>query len=307
MTTIAKALNAAMADALAADPKVLVMGEDVGTLGGVFRITDGLKERFGGLRVIDTPLAESGIVGTAIGMAMRGYRPVAELQFDGFTAPAFDQIVSQLARYRARVGGRWSLPVTIRVPYGGGVGSPEHHSESPEGFYASVPGLKVVTCATPDDAYWMLRQSIDCDDPVIFFEPKRRYYVKGEISPAASTGLHQARVVRPGTDATLLCYGPMVKTCLQAAEAAREEGWDVEVVDVEVLEHGAPSAAPAETASEGVATDDVASEDEPADDEPFDEQAVTDTRRRSGGRAGSASAARARGANTAEAGLGAAA
>ena len=128
MTTIAKALNAAMADALAADPKVLVMGEDVGTLGGVFRITDGLKERFGGLRVIDTPLAESGIVGTAIGMAMRGYRPVAELQFDGFTAPAFDQIVSQLARYRARVGGRWSLPVTIRVPYGGGVGSPEHLS-----------------------------------------------------------------------------------------------------------------------------------------------------------------------------------
>ena len=195
MTTIAKALNAAMANALAADPKVLVMGEDVGTLGGVFRITDGLKERFGGLRVIDTPLAESGIVGTAIGMAMRGYRPVAELQFDGFTAPAFDQIVSQLARYRARVGGRWSLPVTIRVPYGGGVGSPEHHSESPEGFYASVPGLKVVTCATPDDAYWMLRQSIDCDDPVIFFEPKRRYYVKGEISSAASTGLHQARVV----------------------------------------------------------------------------------------------------------------
>lgn len=232
MTTIAKALNAAMADALAADPKVLVMGEDVGTLGGVFRITDGLKERFGGLRVIDTPLAESGIVGTAIGMAMRGYRPVAELQFDGFTAPAFDQIVSQLARYRARVGGRWSLPVTIRVPYGGGVGSPEHHSESPEGFYASVPGLKVVTCATPDDAYWMLRQSIDCDDPVIFFEPKRRYYVKGEISPAASTGLHQARVVRPGTDATLLCYGPMVDTCLAAAEAGEQEGMSLEVVDL---------------------------------------------------------------------------
>ncbi|MEA5658523.1 MAG: transketolase C-terminal domain-containing protein, partial [Cutibacterium granulosum] len=183
-------------------------------------------------RVIDTPLAESGIVGTAIGMAMRGYRPVAELQFDGFTAPAFDQIVSQLARYRARVGGRWSLPVTIRVPYGGGVGSPEHHSESPEGFYASVPGLKVVTCATPDDAYWMLRQSIDCDDPVIFFEPKRRYYVKGEISPAASMGLHQARVVRPGTDATLLCYGPMVDTCLAAAEAGEQEGMGLEVVDL---------------------------------------------------------------------------
>ncbi|ERF67658.1 alpha-ketoacid dehydrogenase subunit beta [Cutibacterium granulosum] len=232
MTMIAKALNAAMADALAVDPKVLVMGEDVGTLGGVFRITDGLKERFGGLRVIDTPLAESGIVGTAIGMAMRGYRPVAELQFDGFTAPAFDQIVSQLARYRARVGGRWPLPVTIRVPYGGGVGSPEHHSESPEGFYASVPGLKVVTCATPDDAYWMLRQSIDCDDPVIFFEPKRRYYVKGEISSAASTGLHQARVVRPGTDATLLCYGPMVDTCLAAAEAGEQEGMSLEVVDL---------------------------------------------------------------------------
>ena len=117
-------------------------------------------------------------------------------------------------------------------PYGGGVGSPEHHSESPEGFYASVPGLKVVTCATPDDAYWMLRQSIDCDDPVVFFEPKRRYYVKGEISSAASTGLHQARVVRPGTDATLLCYGPMVDTCLAAAEAGEQEGMSLEVVDL---------------------------------------------------------------------------
>ncbi|MDG0895304.1 transketolase C-terminal domain-containing protein, partial [Bacillus paranthracis] len=231
-TTLAKALNAGLSDALAADDRVVLMGEDVGTLGGVFRITDGLKAQFGGRRVIDTPLAESGIVGTAIGMAMRGYRPCVEIQFDGFSAPAFDQIVSQLARYRARVGGRWSLPVTIRIPFGGGVGSPEHHSESPEGFYANTPGLKVVTCSNPDDAYWMLRQSIDCDDPVVFFEPKRRYYVKGEISSAASTGLHQARVVRPGTDATLLCYGPMVDTCLAAAEAGEQEGMSLEVVDL---------------------------------------------------------------------------
>ncbi|GAE67769.1 pyruvate dehydrogenase E1 component beta subunit [Cutibacterium acnes JCM 18909] len=200
------------------------MGEDVGTLGGVFRITDGLKAQFGGRRVIDTPLAESGIVGTAIGMAMRGYRPCVEIQFDGFSAPAFDQIVSQLARYRARVGGRWSLPVTIRIPFGGGVGSPEHHSESPEGFYANTPGLKVVTCSNPDDAYWMLRQSIDSPDPVIFFEPKRRYYTRGHVAQTPTLGLHQTRIARSGEEATLICYGPMVDTCVEAAKERLRRG-----------------------------------------------------------------------------------
>lgn len=234
-TTLAKALNAGLADALAADDHVVIMGEDVGTLGGVFRITDDLKTQFGGRRVIDSPLAESGIVGTAIGMAMRGYRPCVELQFDGFNAPAFDQIVSQLARYRARVGGRWSLPVTIRIPFGGGVGSPEHHSESPEGFYANTPGLKVVSCSNPDDAYWMLRQSIESPDPVIFFEPKRRYYTRGEVSEAPELGLHEARIVRTGADATLLCFGPLVETCLDATEEAAQEGRQLEVVDLRSL------------------------------------------------------------------------
>ena len=234
-TTLAKALNAGLSDALAADDRVVLMGEDVGTLGGVFRITDGLKAQFGGRRVIDTPLAESGIVGTAIGMAMRGYRPFVEIQFDGFSAPAFDQIVSQLARYRARVGGRWSLSVTIRIPFGGGVGSPEHHSESPEGFYANTPGLKVVTCSNPDDAYWMLRQSIDSPDPVIFFEPKRRYYTRGHVAQTPTLGLHQARIARSGEEATLICYGPMVDTCVEAAKEASQEGRKLEVIDLRSL------------------------------------------------------------------------
>ena len=234
-TTLAKALNAGLSDALAADDRVVLMGEDVGTLGGVFRITDGLKAQFGGRRVIDTPLAESGIVGTAIGMAMRGYLPCVEIQFDGFSAPAFDQIVSQLARYRARVGGRWSLPVTIRIPFGGGVGSPEHHSESPEGFYANTPGLKVVTCSNPDDAYWMLRQSIDSPDPVIFFEPKRRYYTRGHVAQTPTLGLHQARIARSGEEATLICYGPMVDTCVEAAKEASQEGRKLEVIDLRSL------------------------------------------------------------------------
>ncbi len=233
--TLAKGLNAGLHDALATDPKVLLMGEDIGTLGGVFRITDGLRAEYGADRVVDTPLAESGIVGTAIGLAMRGYRPCVEIQFDGFHAPAFDQIVSQLARYRARVCGAWSLPVTIRIPFGGGIGSPEHHSESPEAFYTGVPGLRVVSCASPDDAYWMVRQAIASPDPVILFEPKRRYYARGPVSPVANLGLDRARVIRPGTDITLLAYGPMVQTCVEAADAAAEEGTSLEVVDLRSL------------------------------------------------------------------------
>jgi 2-oxoisovalerate dehydrogenase E1 component beta subunit len=231
--TIAKAINESLRTSLEADPKVLVMGEDVGKLGGVFRITDGLQKDFGEERVIDTPLAESGIIGTAIGLALRGYRPVAEIQFDGFVFPAYDQIVTQLAKMHARALGKVKLPVVIRIPYGGGIGAVEHHSESPEALFAHVAGLKVVSPATPSDAYWMMQQAIECDDPVIFFEPKRRYWDKGEVdTTAVPAPLHRARVVREGNDLTLAAYGPMVKTCLEAAAAAEEEGRSLEVVDL---------------------------------------------------------------------------
>ncbi|MEU6974706.1 MULTISPECIES: alpha-ketoacid dehydrogenase subunit beta [unclassified Streptomyces] len=230
---LAKALNESLRKALETDPKVLVMGLDVGKLGGVFRITDGLQKDFGEDRVIDTPLAESGIVGTAIGLALRGYRPVVEIQFDGFVFPAYDQIVSQLAKMRARSLGTVKMPIVIRIPYGGGIGAVEHHSESPESLFAHVAGLKVVTPANPSDAYWMLQQAIQSDDPVVFFEPKRRYWDKGEVDVEAIPGeLHKARVAREGTDLTLLAYGPMVKTCLEAAAAAAEEGKSIEVVDL---------------------------------------------------------------------------
>src|SRR5918992_1545800 len=202
--TLGKALNLGLRRAMEDDPKVVLMGEDIGKLGGVFRITDGLQKDFGEDRVIDTPLAESGIVGTAIGLAMRGYRPVVEIQFDGFVFPAYDQIVTQLAKMHARALGKVKLPVVIRIPYAGGIGAVEHHSESPEALFAHVAGLKIVTPANASDAYWMLRQAIECDDPVIFFEPKSRYWDKGEVNRAAIPGpLHAARVVRPGTDLTL--------------------------------------------------------------------------------------------------------
>ncbi|MCE7079773.1 alpha-ketoacid dehydrogenase subunit beta [Streptomyces sp. ST2-7A] len=230
---MAKALNTSLRHAMETDPKVLIMGEDVGRLGGVFRITDGLQKDFGEERVIDTPLAESGIIGTAIGLALRGYRPVCEIQFDGFVFPAYDQIVTQLAKMHARALGTVKLPVVIRIPYAGGIGAVEHHSESPEALFAHVAGLKVVTPSTPQDAYWMLRQSIECDDPVIFFEPKSRYWDKGEVTTAGVPGpLHRARVLREGTDLTLAVYGPTVRTALRAAEAMAEEGRSVEVVDL---------------------------------------------------------------------------
>ena len=231
--TIAKALNESLRHALEADPKVLLMGEDVGKLGGVFRVTDGLQKDFGEERVIDTPLAESGIVGTAIGLALRGYRPVVEIQFDGFVFPAYDQIVTQLAKMHARALGKIKLPVVVRIPYGGGIGAVEHHSESPEALFAHVAGLKVVSPATPSDAYWMIQQAIECDDPVIFFEPKRRYWDKGEVdTTAVPAPLHRAHVVREGRDLTLAAYGPMVKVCLEAAKAAEEEGRSLEVLDL---------------------------------------------------------------------------
>ncbi|NUT54048.1 MAG: alpha-ketoacid dehydrogenase subunit beta [Saccharothrix sp.] len=233
--SLAGALNRALADALADDPTVLVFGEDVGALGGVFRVTDGLAARFGEQRVFDTPLAESGIVGTAIGMAMNGLRPVVEMQFDAFAYPAFEQITSHLAKLRNRTRGRVSLPVVIRVPYGGGIGGVEHHCDSSEAYYTHTPGLRVVTPGTPDDAYRLLRDSIDSPDPVIFLEPKRRYWAKGALDSAHRIGMDRALVRRAGRDVTLIAYGPMVATALETAEAAREEGWDVEVVDLRSL------------------------------------------------------------------------
>ena len=234
--TVNKALNMGLRKALEDDPKVMIMGEDVGKLGGVFRITDGLQKDFGEDRVIDTPLAESGILGTAVGLAMRGFRPVVEIQFDGFVFPAYDQIVAQLAKMHFRSQGRLRLPVVVRIPFGGGIGAVEHHSESPEAYFAHTPGLRVVACSNPVDAYFMIQQAIRSDDPVIFFEPKRRYWEKSELDVSATPeSLFQAKVVRPGTDLTLLAYGPMVKTCLETATAAAEEGHDLEVVDLRSL------------------------------------------------------------------------
>jgi pyruvate dehydrogenase E1 component beta subunit len=215
------------------DPKVVLMGEDIGKLGGVFRVTEGLQKDFGEDRVIDTPLAEAGIVGTAIGLALRGYRPVVEIQFDGFIYPAFDHIISQVAKMRARSLGKVKLPMVIRIPVGGGIGAVEHHSESNEAYFAHTAGLKVVCCSNPEDAYWMIQQAIESDDPVLFYEPKRRYWDKGEVdTDAAPRDLLRANVVREGTDLTLVAYGPMVKTCLQAAEAAESEGKSLEVIDL---------------------------------------------------------------------------
>lgn len=230
---LGKALNAGLRRALENDPKVVLMGEDIGKLGGVFRITDGLQKDFGPNRVIDTPLAESGIIGTAVGLAMRGYRPVCEIQFDGFIYPGFDQIVSQVAKLHYRTSGNVKMPITIRVPYGGGIGAIEHHSESPEGYFAATAGLRVVTCSTAADAHTMIQQAIASDDPVLFFEPKRRYWEKGQIDPVAEASpLHKARVVVPGTDATVVAYGPLVTTALQATKVAAGEGRSIEVIDL---------------------------------------------------------------------------
>jgi 2-oxoisovalerate dehydrogenase E1 component beta subunit len=199
-------------------------------------VTEGLQKDFGEARVMDTPLAEAGIVGTAIGMALRGYRPVVEIQFDGFVYPAFDHIVSQVAKMRARSLGAVKLPMVIRIPVGGGIGAVEHHSESNEAYFAHTAGLRVVCVSNADDAYWGIQQAIESDDPIIFYEPKRRYWDKGEVDEsAARRGLFEAAVLREGTDCTLVGYGPMVKTCLQAAQAASEEGKELEVVDLRSL------------------------------------------------------------------------
>ncbi|WP_407651630.1 alpha-ketoacid dehydrogenase subunit beta [Actinoplanes sandaracinus] len=237
--TLGKALNHGLRRAMENDPKVVIMGEDVGKLGGVFRITDALQKDFGENRVIDTPLAEAGIVGTAVGLAIRGFRPVCEIQFDGFVFPAYNQIVAQVAKMHYRSKGKVRLPIVIRIPYGGGIGAVEHHSESPEAYFAHTPGLKVVTCSNPADAFSMIQQAIASDDPVVFFEPKRRYWEKGEVDLSAPLSgafpLHAARVARPGSDATLLAYGPMVRVALDAATAAAEDGRELEVIDLRTL------------------------------------------------------------------------
>jgi len=235
--TMARALNAALRDAMEADDRVVLLGEDVGTLGGVFRITDGLQKDFGERRVMDTPLAESGIIGVSIGLAIRGYRPVPEMQFDGFSYPALDQVISHLAKLRNRSRGQRPLPVVVRIPYGGGIGAVEHHSESPETLYAHTAGLKVVTPATPADAYALLRESIQLDDPVIFLEPKRRYWTRQELDlPVSTAPIGSAMVLRPGDDCTVVAYGPMVKVAIDAATAAEEEGiGSLEVIDLRSL------------------------------------------------------------------------
>lgn len=237
--TMGKALNRGLHRALADDDHVILMGEDIGKLGGVYRITDGLQAEFGERRVMDTPLAESGILGTAIGMCYRGYRPVIEIQFDGFVYPAFDQIVSQVAKMHARTRGLVKLPITIRIPVGGGIGAAEHHSESPEAYFAHTAGLRVVSVSNPQDAFTMLRQSIASDDPVVFFEPKRRYHQKGEVDEtvdlAAATPLGQARVLREGADVTLVTFGGLVQVALDAAAAAEDEGVAIEVIDLRSL------------------------------------------------------------------------
>ncbi|GAA1288940.1 MULTISPECIES: alpha-ketoacid dehydrogenase subunit beta [Brachybacterium] len=234
---IAKAITAGLRDAMHADDKVLLMGEDIGVLGGVFRVTDGLHAAFGGQRVVDTPLAEAGIVGTSVGLAVRGYRPVVEIQFDGFVFPAFNQITTQVAKMHNRTAGAVHMPIVIRIPHGGGIGAIEHHSESPEALFAHTAGLRILAPSNAQDAYWMTRQAIECEDPVILFEPKKRYWVKGDVDPDHRPEISpwQAQVVRPGTDATLLAWGPSMPLALESAEAAAEEGIDLEVIDARSL------------------------------------------------------------------------
>jgi 2-oxoisovalerate dehydrogenase E1 component beta subunit len=236
--TLSKAIGSGLRRALEDDDRVVLMGEDIGKLGGVFRVTDGLQRDFGEERVMDTPLAEAGIIGTAIGMAYRGFRPVCEIQFDGFIYPAFDQIVAQLAKLHYRTHGDVKMPITIRVPFGGGIGSVEHHSESPEAYFTHTSGLRVVTCSNPQDAHTMIRQAIASDDPVLFFEPKRRYWAKGEVDEEfgpSTLSMESARIAAAGTDVTLVAYGPLVTTALDVALAASDEGISVEVIDLRSL------------------------------------------------------------------------
>lgn len=233
--TMAGALNRALADELELDPSVVIFGEDVGALGGVFRITDGLTARFGEDRCFDTPLAESGIIGTAVGMAMNGMRPVVEMQFDAFAYPAFEQVVSHVAKLANRTRGRVRLPMVIRIPFGGGIGGVEHHCDSSEAYYAHTPGLTVVAPSTPQDAYSLLRAAVRSPDPVVFLEPKKLYWSKGEVDTTRIDDIRTAKIAREGTDVTILTYGSSVSIALDAAAVAEGEGRSVQVVDIRSL------------------------------------------------------------------------
>ncbi|GAA1407188.1 2-oxoisovalerate dehydrogenase subunit beta [Glutamicibacter uratoxydans] len=234
--TLAKAITAGLDKVLEGNDKAILMGEDIGKLGGVYRITEGLQAKYGAHRVIDSPLGEAGIVGSAVGMALRGHSPLVEIQFDGFVFPAFSQITTQLAKMHARSEGRLTTPVVIRIPYGGGIGSIEHHSESPEALFVHTAGLRVITPSNANDAYWMIQQAAACPDPVIYFEPKRRYWLKGEVdTETPALDAFKAQVVRSGDDATIVAYGPLVPVALAAAEAALEDGRSIEVIDLRSL------------------------------------------------------------------------
>jgi pyruvate/2-oxoglutarate/acetoin dehydrogenase E1 component len=239
VTTInmAQAINQALDLALAADPRAMILGEDVGRTGGVFRVTDGLQQRYGEDRVVDTPVAESGIVGTALGLAIGGMRPVAEIQFMGFSYPGFDQVISHVSRMRNRSRGRFSVPLVIRIPYGGGIGAAEHHSESAEAIYAHTPGLKVVVPSTPADAKGLLLAAIEDPDPVIFLEPIRLYRAIKEDVPEGSftVPIGPARVAREGSDVTVVAYGSMLRESRLAADLLEEDGIDAEVLDLRSL------------------------------------------------------------------------
>src|SRR3984893_6478587 len=225
--TMVQALNHALHDAMAADDRVLVFGEDVATLGGVFRVTEGLTTTFGPDRCFDTPLAESAVIGIAVGLALRGFVPVPEIQFDGFSYPAFEQVVSHLAKYRTRPRGEINMAVTVRIPSFGGIGAVEHHSESTESYWLHTAGLKVVVPSTPTDAYWLLRQAIVSRDPVIYLEPKRRYWTREAVDTnAPGLPIGRAAVRRMGADVTVVTYGSLVATALSAADlAADQHGW----------------------------------------------------------------------------------
>ena len=235
-TAIAHALNRGLRDAMDHDDKVVLIGEDIGALGGVFRVTDGLQKDFDELRVVNAPLGEAGIVGSAIGLALAGYRPVCEIQFDGFVFPAMNQIVTQLAKYRHRTEGLLSLPVVIRIPVGGGIGAIEHHSESPEAYFTHTAGLRVVCPSNAHDAYHLLRASIQSDDPVVFLEPKKSYWLKGDVDPSAAFDAWDRSVtVREGSDLTLVTYGALVPTAILAADELAADGHSVEVIDLRSL------------------------------------------------------------------------
>jgi len=234
--TLAKAITSGLDKILEGNDRAVLIGEDIGRLGGVYRITEGLIDKYGKHRVIDSPLGEAGIVGSCVGMALRGHSPLAEIQFDGFVFPAFSQITTQLAKMRTRSEGRINMPVVIRIPYGGGIGSIEHHSESPEALFVHTAGLRVITPSNANDAYWMIQQAASCQDPVIYLEPKRRYWLKGEVdTETPALDAFKAQVVRPGEDATIVAYGPLVPVALAAAEAALEDGRSIEVIDLRSL------------------------------------------------------------------------